>query len=133
MTERLGAELQPAVLDRAAGQELLTAMQDPQTYAATIPALEELAPGFADWIVTCLFGGTYQRGVLSARDRQIATLSALAVLGSVEPQLVGHIRTALRLGLQPREVTEVFVHLAPYVGTPRALAALRCARQVYGQ
>ncbi|NHC15663.1 carboxymuconolactone decarboxylase family protein [Motilibacter sp. E257] len=102
-------------------------MQDRATYDATVPGLEALAPGFADWMITSLFGGTYQRGVLSLRERQIATLAALAALGSVEPQLVGHVRTALRLGLSREEVVEVFVHLAPYVGTPRALAALRSA------
>ena len=36
MTDRLGTELHEAVLDRAAGQQLLAAMQDEETYAATI-------------------------------------------------------------------------------------------------
>jgi 4-carboxymuconolactone decarboxylase len=124
--ERRGTELQEAVLDRRAGQELLARLQDEETYRAAVPALERLVPGFADWMVTALFGGTYQRGVLTLRERQIATLAALAALGSVEPQLRGHVRSAERLGMTVSEIAEVFVHLAPYVGTPRTLAALRC-------
>ena len=125
---RRGTELRPAVLDRVAGQELLAVLQDEETYAAAVPGLDELVPGFADWMVTALFGGTYQRGVLDLRERQVATLAALVALGSVEPQLVGHVRSALRLGLTREEVAEVVVHLAPYVGTPRALAGLRAVR-----
>ncbi|WP_426514275.1 carboxymuconolactone decarboxylase family protein [Dactylosporangium sp. McL0621] len=126
-----GSELRPAVFDREAGRRLLAEMQDDETYEAAIAPLEELAPGFPDWIVTSLFGGTYQRPGLELRDRQIATLAALAALGSVEPQLVGHVRTALRIGMSREEVVEVFVHLAPYLGTPRALAALRCVRTAF--
>lgn len=124
----LGTDLREAVLDRAAGRELLTRLMDEETYRTAVAGLDALAPGFADWMVVCLFAGTYQRGVLTPRDRQVATLAALVTLGSVEPQLTGHVRTALRLGMTTEEVTEVVVHLAPYVGTPRTLAALRCVR-----
>ncbi len=124
----LGADLQESTLDRAAGRELLGRMMDEETYRSSVAGLDQHAPGFADWMVVSLFGGTYQRPGLALRDRQIATLAALATLGSVEPQLEGHVRTALRLGMTPVEVTEVVVHLAPYIGTPRALAALRCVR-----
>jgi 4-carboxymuconolactone decarboxylase len=117
---------EPAVLDREAGHALLEELQDERTRAA-LPALEGLAPGFPDWVITALFGGTYQRPGLSLRDRQIANLAALTALGGCEPQLAGHVRTSLRIGVSAEEVIEVFVHLAPYVGVPRALAALRVA------
>jgi 4-carboxymuconolactone decarboxylase len=121
-----------AAFDRKAGWQLLDLLQDRQTQDATLPGLERLAPGFADWIVTALFGGTYQRDGLSLRDRQVANLAALATLGGVEPQLGGHVKTSLRVGLTETEVVEVFVHLAPYIGTPRALAALRTAAVAFG-
>ena len=132
MDDVLGSDLQQAVLDRAAGRELLTRLMEEDTYRSSVAGLDRLAPGFADWMVVALFGGTYQRGVLTLRERQVATLAALTTLGSVEPQLVGHVRTALRLGMTAEEVTEVVVHLAPYVGTPRALAALRSVREALG-
>jgi 4-carboxymuconolactone decarboxylase len=120
-------ELSRAPLDREAGYRLLRELQDERTFQATFPPLERVAPGFADWIVAALFGGTYQRGVLALRDRQLVNMAALAALGGVDPQLAGHVRTSLRVGLSAEQVVEVFVHLAPYIGVPKALAGLRVA------
>lgn len=123
----LSSQLTPARLDRDEGYRLLDLLQDTATQQATLPSLEELAPGYADWIVTALFGGTYLREGLSLRDRQLVNLAALTTLGGTDPQLAGHVRSSLRVGMTRREVTEVFVHLAPYIGVPKALAGLRIA------
>jgi 4-carboxymuconolactone decarboxylase len=120
-------------LDRAAGQHLLDQLQDADSQRTTLGLLDELAPGFPDWIVTTLFGGTYQREGLSLRDRQVANLAALTTLGGVEPQLAQHVRASLRVGMTRQEVVEVLVHLAPYVGVPKALAGLRVAAQVLAE
>lgn len=122
-------QLTPARLDREEGYRMLDLLQDEDTQRAALPALEEIAPGFADWIVTALFGGTYQREGLSPRDRQLVNLAALTALGGVDPQLRGHVRTSLRIGMTREEIVEVFVHLAPYVGVPKALAGLRVATE----
>ena len=124
-------DFEPATLDRAAGYALLDALQDEATQQAALPAVEKLAPGFTDWIVTALFGGTYQRPVLTLKERQIANLAALTALGGVEPQLVGHVKTSERIGMSREEIVEVFVHLAPYVGVPKALAGLRAAATAF--
>ncbi|MEU9360229.1 carboxymuconolactone decarboxylase family protein [Streptomyces sp. NPDC048301] len=116
-----------AVLDREAGYRTLAELQDETTRAELFSSLEAAAPGFADWIVTALFGGTYQRDGLSPRDRQLVNLGALTALGGVDPQLAGHVRTGLRVGMTRDELVEVFVHLAPYVGVPKALAGMRVA------
>ncbi|MDY0810951.1 carboxymuconolactone decarboxylase family protein [Kitasatospora purpeofusca] len=127
----LGAGLVPSPFDRAAGHALLAELAGDRTRSGTLGPLDELAPGFADWIVTALFGGTYQRPGLALRDRQVANLAALTALGGVEPQLADHVRNSLRIGLTRTEVTEVLVHLAPYVGVPKALAGLRVAAAVF--
>ncbi|WP_395293478.1 carboxymuconolactone decarboxylase family protein [Kitasatospora hibisci] len=127
----LATALAPAPLDRAAGYALLDELAGPQTTTATLQGLDALAPGFADWIVTALFGGTYQRPGLSLRDRQVANLAALTALGGVEPQLADHVRNGLRIGLTREEIAEVLVHLAPYAGVPKALAGLRVAAAVF--
>ncbi|WP_052434512.1 carboxymuconolactone decarboxylase family protein [Streptacidiphilus melanogenes] len=116
-----------ATLDREAGYALLDEVQDAATQQSALPALEGLAPGFADWVVTALFGGTYQRDGLALRDRQLLNLAALTALGGVEPQLTGHVRSSLRIGMSREEIVESMVHLAPYVGVPKALAGLRAA------
>ncbi|WP_063836164.1 carboxymuconolactone decarboxylase family protein [Actinacidiphila yeochonensis] len=120
-----------ASVDREAGYALMGRLAGPETVEGTLKSLESLAPGFADWIVTALFGGTYQREGLELRDRQIATLAALTALGGVEPQVDDHVRNSLRIGMEPREIVEVMVHLAPYIGVPRALAGLRVAAAVF--
>lgn len=125
--QALSEQLTPAHLDRDEGYRLLDLLQDEATKQATFPGLERLAPGYADWIVTALFGGTYLREGLSLRDRQLVNLAALTAVGGVDPQLSGHVKTSLRVGMTPQEVTEVFVHLAPYIGVPKALAGLRVA------
>ncbi|KAA2257915.1 carboxymuconolactone decarboxylase family protein [Solihabitans fulvus] len=114
-------------MDRDEGYRLLAELQDEPSREAARATLDAVAPGFFDWIVTSLFGGTYQRPGLSLRDRQIANLAALTAMGGVDPQLAGHVRTSLRIGMTAEEIVEVFVHLAPYVGVPKALAGLRVA------
>ncbi|MEU3560060.1 carboxymuconolactone decarboxylase family protein [Kitasatospora sp. NPDC006786] len=125
-----GTDLTPAPTDRTAGYALLAELAGPGA-ATTLGGLDALAPGFPDWIVTSLFGGTYQRPGLALRDRQIANLAALTALGGVEPQLADHVRYSRRIGLTEAEITEVIVHLAPYVGLPRALAGLRVATAAF--
>jgi 4-carboxymuconolactone decarboxylase len=122
---------QQAGIDREAGYRLLGELAGPETIEGTLTGLDALAPGFADWIVASLFGGTYQRAGLALRDRQIANLAALTAMGGVEPQLDDHVRNSLRIGVEPREIIEVMVHLAPYAGVPRALAGLRVVAAVF--
>ena|SRR5438128_6239519 len=114
-------------IDRARGAELLARLQDEETTAGFETTLDRLAPGMFDWVVAAVFGGTYQRGELSLRDRQLLNLGALSAMGGVEPQLAGHVRTALRIGIEKEDVAEALVHLVPYIGLPKALAALRVA------
>jgi 4-carboxymuconolactone decarboxylase len=126
MARPLSERLTRARLDREEGYRMLDLLQDEATQHA-LPGVEEIAPGFADWIITALFGGSYLREGLSLRDRQLVNLAALAAVGGVDPQLAGHVRSSLRVGMAPQEVIEVFVHLAPYIGVPKALAGLRVA------
>jgi 4-carboxymuconolactone decarboxylase len=123
-------DLTEAILDREAGYRLIDELQDERYRTELLGGLEQIAPGFPDYPVTILFGGTYQRDGLSLRDRQVANLAALTALGGVEPQLTGQVETSMRIGMTAQEIVEVFVHLAPYVGVPKALAGLRAATAV---
>lgn len=56
-------------------------------------------------------------------------MAALAAMDGVEPQLTGHIKTAVDVaGMSAEEVAECFVHRMPYVGAPKTLAAMRCMK-----
>ncbi|MBS1862318.1 MAG: carboxymuconolactone decarboxylase family protein [Actinobacteria bacterium] len=110
-----------------AGDDLLAHLQDEATREDWTSTLDSLAPGVSDWIRGAVFGGLYQRPGLSLRDRQLLNLGALTALGGVDPQLHGHVLTCHGLEMEPAEIIEAFVHLIPYVGLPKALAALRVA------
>jgi len=114
-----------AAFDLAAGRDRLAELQDETTTAGWRGTVAAAAPGFDEWIVGAVFGGTYQRDGLTARDRQLLIIGALTALGGVDPQLSGHFSTSLRIGMTSEEIAEAVVHLVPYVGLPRALAALR--------
>lgn len=114
------------------GHEFVAATQSPEEAEAWMKQLDEYAPGASQWVVGAVFGGTYQREGIELRDRQMLTMAALAAMGGAEPQLTGHITTAVEVaGMSEREVAECFVHLMPYIGIPKVLAAMRCMREAF--
>jgi 4-carboxymuconolactone decarboxylase len=59
-------------------------------------------------------------------------MAALAAMGGTEPQLTGHIKTAVEVaGMSKQEVAECFVHLMSYIGVPKTLAAMRCMEAAF--
>lgn len=119
-------------LSKDKGNKFVEQTQSPEGTAAWKKQLDEFAPGSSDWVVEAVFGGTYQREGLELRDRQMLNLAALAAMGGVEPQLTGHIKTAVDIaGMSNEEVAECFVHLMPYIGVPKTLAAMRCMKAAF--
>lgn len=71
-------------------------------------------------LVAEVFGDIYGREGLSLREREIATIAMLTVLGR-EPQLKVHIRAGLNVGLTRKEIEEIIIHTFPYGGFPTAI------------
>ncbi len=114
------------------GEQFVKDTQSPEGAAAWKEQMDAFAPGSSDWVVGAVFGGTYQREGIELRDRQMLNMAALAAMGGVEPQLTGHIRTAVDVaGMSKEEVAECFVHLMPYIGVPKTLAAMRCMKAAF--
>lgn len=114
------------------GNQFVAETQTPEGAETWKKQLDEFAPGSSDWVVGAVFGGTYQREGLELRDRQMLNMAALAAMGGVEPQLTGHIKTAVDVaGMTKAEVAECFVHLMPYIGVPKTLAAMRCMNAAF--
>ncbi|HLR48679.1 MAG TPA: carboxymuconolactone decarboxylase family protein [Corynebacterium sp.] len=119
-------------LSKDKGNKFVEDTQSPEGAAAWKKQLDEFAPGSSDWVVEAVFGGTYQREGIELRDRQMLNMAALAAMGGVEPQLTGHIKTAVDIaGMSKEEVAECFVHLMPYIGVPKTLAAMRCMKTAF--
>jgi len=79
------------------------------------------------------YGDIYARPGMSPRQRQIATIAALAALGNARPQLKFHILGALNVGCSPAEVVETLLHMVIYAGIPAALNALFAAKEVFAE
>lgn len=84
---------------------------------------------FQDFITRYAWGEVWSRDVLDRRSRSIATLASLVAQGN-EHELPMHIRAARRHGLSFDEIAEVFLHVAVYVGLPKANAALAVMRDI---
>jgi 4-carboxymuconolactone decarboxylase len=106
---------------------------DGQAGQNVVDALAGIAPDFATYVFEFPFGDIYSRPGLSLRDREIATIAALAAMGNAAPQLKVHIEAALNVGLSRSEITEVMMQMAVYAGFPAALNGLFAARDVFAQ
>lgn len=86
---------------------------------------EEIVASLGDlgkYIAEFAFGDVYSREGLSQRERKIATLAMLTVLGRT-PQLRVHMNAALNLGLSQEDVEEIIIQTVPYAGFPTAMDA----------
>jgi 4-carboxymuconolactone decarboxylase len=96
-----------------------------------IENLADIAPDLGKQIIAFTFGDIYCRPVLSLQQRQLITLSSLTAQGNCEPQLHVHINGAINVGLQAKEIVEIIMHCAVYVGFPKTLNAMNVAKQVF--
>lgn len=90
----------------------------------------DFAPKLAQLTDDVLFGDIWERAELSPRDRSLITVAALIANGNTE-QLTGHLSRAKQNGLSETELAEVIIHLAFYAGWPRAMSAVKTAREVF--
>lgn len=93
--------------------------------------VRSIAPDFARMVIEFPYGDIHSRPGLSARDRQLAIVSALTALGNVEAELVIHMRAALRCGVTRDELVEVVMQVAPYAGFPVTLNAILAAKRLF--
>ena len=96
-------------------------------------SLGAFAPEFARLNDDVLFGEVWAREKqLSPRDRSLITVTALVAGGITDSSLAYHIAHAKENGITAEEMAEALTHLAFYAGWPRAWAAFRIAKEVYG-
>ena len=98
-----------------------------------IEALKDIAPDLARYTIEFPFGDVYSRGVLSLKEREIVTVSALAALGNAQPQLKVHIHGALNVGCTRQEIVEIMIQMAVYAGFPAALNGVFAAKEVFAE
>ena len=89
----------------------------------------EFTEPFQEFITRYAWGGVWTRDGLDRRTRSVITLSVLTSLGR-ENEIAMHVRAALRNGLTPKEIGEIFIHTAIYAGVPAANSAFAIANEV---
>lgn len=95
--------------------------------------LSNFAPEFAHLNDDILFGEVWAReDKLSLRDRSLITVIALVSSGAIDSSLRFHIQNAKNNGVSKEEFAEAITHIAFYVGWPKAWAAFRMAKEIYG-
>jgi 4-carboxymuconolactone decarboxylase len=105
-------------------------MTEPKEPSRAQQLVGDVAPKLAELTDNVLFGDIWERAELSPRDRSLVTVAALIANGNTE-QLTGHLNRAKQNGLSETELAEVIIHLAFYAGWPRAMSAIRVAREVF--
>jgi 4-carboxymuconolactone decarboxylase len=98
-----------------------------------IESLKDIAPDLGRYTIEFPFGDVYSRGVLSLKEREIATVAALAALGNAKPQLKVHIHGALNVGCTQEEIVEIMIQMAVYAGFPAALNGIAAAKEVFAE
>ncbi len=102
-----------------------------QTAGRTV--LGTFAPKFAELNDDVLFGEVWSRtNLLSLRDRSLITVTALVAGGVTDSSLQAHLENAKRNGVTAEEMGEALTHVSFYAGWPKAWAAFRMAKDVYG-
>jgi 4-carboxymuconolactone decarboxylase len=76
------------------------------------------------------FGDFYTRGGLSLAQRELLVLCALATIGDTSAQLGPHGRACIQVGNSKTAVIAALVHCFPYIGFPRAVAAIRAVKNL---
>jgi 4-carboxymuconolactone decarboxylase len=97
---------------------------------STIGQVRDVFPKLGELTDKVLFGDVWERPGLSKRDRSLATVTALAVIGQSE-QLRGHLWRALDNGVKKEEIIELMTHLAFYCGWANAGSAALVAKRVF--
>lgn len=87
---------------------------------------------FQDLITRYAWGEIWTRPGLDRRTRSCMVLTALVAQGHWN-EVPMHVRAALRNGLSPDEIGEVFLQAAVYCGVPAANKAFALAQEVFDE
>ena len=99
---------------------------------AAVGRTTEFTADFQDFITRYAWGEIWTRPGLDRKTRSCITLTALVALGRLD-ELELHVRAAVRNGLTPQEIGEVFLQSAVYCGVPAANSAFAVARRVLSE
>lgn len=85
------------------------------------------------YIIEFVFADLGTRGILKTREREMITIVSLISQGDTASQLKMHYKSALKAGMDKKELIEVILQCIPHVGFPKVLNAVQIAQGVLNQ
>ncbi len=95
--------------------------------------LGKFAPQFAHLNDDVLFGEVWNNADIDLKTRSIITVVVLMAQGITDSSLRYHILNAKNHGVTAKEMAATITHAAFYAGWPKAWAALKIAKEEYGE
>ncbi len=95
-----------------------------EVYCGDVAVLPEGTSAFFDVMVEQLFSEVWTREALSQRDRRLLLLGAIAALGEGMTFAIQTKAAIKNEEMTEEQMREVLIHLAQYVGYPRAAGLL---------
>jgi 4-carboxymuconolactone decarboxylase len=114
-----GLKIRTEVLGEAYVQKALASMDDFNR------PLQELVTEYC-------WGAVWGREGLDRGQRSMLNLAMISALNRPH-ELKAHIRGALNNGLSRRQIAEIFLQVAIYVGVPAAVDSFRLARETFAE
>ena len=127
--DKLGKEASPLPGDKTKLQ-FGTEMQTKLVGQPVKGEVFEFAPAIDQFLKEHLFGDIFGRDNLDWKNRELATISALAVFGGVENQLRSHFRVGMYNGITAAQLTNLLSIIRSNVGATEATAASRVLQGV---
>ena len=103
-----------------------------QTGRPTTSAPPEIQDDWWEFLTGTAFGAIWPRPGLAVQDHSRVTCAVLQVL-HMPVELKLHLGRALGLGITKNDLCEQILHLAVYGGFPKAVEAMRIAREVFSE
>lgn len=96
------------------------------------PESPEVMAEFSRICMEHCFADSWSRPGLDLKTKSLVTLTVLTSIGATE-ELKLHVKAALNLGHSKEDIVELLIHLVAYCGVPRAVHAMRMARQAFAE
>lgn len=105
---------------------------DPARAMAVTAQWGTVAPKFVQLTNDVVFDDLWRRSDLTARDRSLVTIAALAAMGD-DDQLDLYLRRGVESGLTRSQIAEAMTHLGFYAGWPKATKAMTAVTRTLGK
>lgn len=106
--------------------EVLT--KTPQTKPAK--GFGEFSPRIDQFLKEHLFADIFESDVLTYQQRELATISALAAMTGVEPQLQAHLGMGINTGLTQNQLQEVVALIKKHIGKQQSETAEKVLQKI---